>query len=524
MARDRRRFPRNILVASLTVWFFTGCDAASDAAGPWEAHRELVLAGEELPRAGRLYLSLDTMGLVTDSLFEYRLDEGGRLVGCRVVPLAGADQGLIVWRPDGGWEKTTGGAVRRLSPREYEQVSLNALFLSGAYLELEPSFGSEDEVSLMYGEAQYRLTLEPGGLLTGAEVFFDERVYCMSFGEPGRDTPRLPRSFSVSTPDFPAYGLNRANFRERPPEDVELTPPEPSGLTYEYSAERVLPLRLSGGMLLLPVTIGGLELEFALDSGAAISYVKPHVARRLELTPVGESIVISLGNDATGHGVAVVDEIKIGPATLEEQVAIIGEPSLLLSLATSFDGLIGYDLLAQLPVRLDVEAGNLEIMPPGSEPGIPPGAVVVPLCLPGRLLQVQGELDGVNLTFILDSGSPLELLVLPRSSGRLMGLSDAGPEEYTFMSLAGLGGFMSALSREAGYFQVGHPSPEIETQTHWRVPRPRVTYAVADTQGPLSYMDADALLGLPFLLRFSAVTFDYPHERLILEPRIEGGG
>jgi len=36
-------------------------------------------------------------------------------------------------------------------------------------------------------------------------------------------------------------------------------------------------------------------------------------------------------------------------------------------------------------------------------------------------------------------------------------------------------------------------------------------------------MDADALLGLPFLLRFAAVTFDYPRERLILEPRSEGG-
>ncbi len=508
---------------------FAGCGEPVDAESPWELHRELVLGSAELPRAGRFLLSLDTMGLVTNSLFEYRLDEGGSLSGCGVVPLDGAEQGLVVWRPDGGWEKTTGGAVRRLSAREYEQVSLNAFLLSGAYLSAEPllrSAAGSAEAVIEHGEARYTLRLDGRGRLIEAEVSYPGRIYEVEFGKPADGFPRLPRSIIVTSPDFPAYELNRGDFREIPPEEVDLTQPEPSGLTYDYSAGHVLPLRLSGGMLLLPVTIGDLELDFALDSGAAISYLKPHVARRLELTPVGESIVISLGNDATGHGVAVVDEIKIGPVTLDEQVAIIGEPSLLLSLATSFDGLIGYDLLARLPVRLDIEAGNLEIMPPGAEPVIPPGAVVVPLCLPGRLLQVRGELDGVDgFTFILDSGSPLELLVLPRSSGRLMGISGAGPEEYTFMSLAGLGGFMSALSREAGYFQVGRTSIGADSgpATHWRVPRPRVTYAIADTEGPLSYMDADALLGLPFLLRFSAVTFDYPHERLILEPRTEVG-
>jgi hypothetical protein len=518
------RFQRNaqLWTALLAAWLLTGCDALFDGAGTWEEHRALVLADGSLPRAGRLDVALGSLGLVTESVFEYRLDEDGSLEGFRVIPLTGLDQGLVVHNSDGAWEKSTGGAVRRLSPREAEQAVLDALFLSGAYLELEPFTGPEGEVELMHGGARYRLTLGPGGSLAGAEVFFDERVYHVGFHDSGRDAPRLPRSFTVGPEGSPPYRLTAGSFEELDPDEVDLTPPAPSGLSYDRDAERSVPLRLSGGMLLVPVTVDGLEVEFALDSGAAIGYVRPHVARRLGLEPLGESVVVSLGNDASDHGVALVDEMRIGPATLAGQTVVIGEPSLLLSLATSFDGLIGYDLLARLPVRLDVEAGRLEVLPPEVEPEVPPGAVVIPVSLPGRLPQVRGELEGARgLDFILDSGSPLELLVLPRSSGRLMNLSGAPPEEYTFMSLAGLGGVMAAFLREAAYFQVGAPAAGGGPPTVWRVAAPRVTYALADAEGPLSYMDADALLGLPFLLRFSAVTFDYPRERLILKPRKE---
>ena len=88
--------------------------------------------------------------------------------------------------------------------------------------------------------------------------------------------------------------------------------------------------------------------------------------------------------------------------------------------------------------------------------------------------------------------------------------------------LAGLGGMMGALLREAFHYRVGVPSPAGESSSSWMVDQPRVTYAVGDAEGPLSVLEADALLGLPFLLRFAVVTFDYPRERLILTPREEG--
>jgi len=511
------------LVLALASAWLSGCDGTGDAGALWDVHQRLVLGRGELPRAGSLVFTTNALGYVTESELRYRLGEDGTLEGFRIVPLSGPDQGLVVWTPGGGWEKTTGGAVRRLSPRENGEAALNALFLSGAYLELEPCFGPEGEVLLNWDGARFRLTLEPDGRLSGAEAFFNERILYAGFGEPDDTAPHLSRSIAVNPGDAPAYELDRGEFRELDPGEVDLTPPEPSGLVYDESAERTIPLRLAGGMLLAPVTVGGLELEFAVDSGAAISYLRPDVAERLGLVPVGESLVVSLGNDATGHGVAVLDGLVIGPVTLEGQAVVIGEPSLLLSLVAPFDGLVGYDLLGQVPARLDVEAGTLELLPPNAEPAVPPGAVLIPLKLPGRLPQVPGELEGVGgLCFILDSGSPLELLVLPRSAGRLMNLSGAPPEEYTFMSLTGLGGIMGALLRQADHYLVGRQSSEGERPSFWRVDGPRVTYALGEAGGPLSFMDADALLGLPFLLRFSAVTFDYPRERLILEPRAEG--
>jgi len=512
-----------LALALATAWF-PGCDGTVDAGALWEVHRRLVLGRGELQRAGDLVFTTTTLGYVTESELVYRLGEDGELEGFRIVPLSVPEQGLVVWTPAGGWEKTTGGAVRRLSPREDEEAALNALFLSGAYLALEPSFGPEGEVLLDWEGMKLRITLEPDGRLYGTEAFLGERILYAGFGEPDGAAPHLARTVEVNPGDSPAYALTRGEYRELDPGEVDLTPPAPSGLAYDDGAGRTLPLRLVGGMLLAPVTVGGLELELALDSGAAISYLRPDAAEKLGLVPVGESLVVSLGNDATGHGVAVVDEMRIGPVTLEGQTAVIGEPSLLLSLVAPFDGLIGYDLLGRLPVRLDAEAGTLELLPPYAEPAVPPGAVVVPIHLPGRLPQLPGELDGAGgLAFILDSGSPLELLVLPRSSGRLMDVSGAAPGDYTFMSLTGLGGALGALLRRAEYYLVGTRTDEGESASFWRVDGPRVTYSLGEAGGPLSVMDADALLGLPFLLRFAAVTFDYPRERLILEPRSEGG-
>ncbi|MCX7022440.1 MAG: retropepsin-like aspartic protease [bacterium] len=524
----RKKFRRKALLFPLVLavasaWL-SGCEGTGDAGARWDVHQRLVLGRGELPRAGSLIFTTTALGYLTESELRYRLAEDGTLGGFRTIPLSGPDQGQVVWTPDGGWEKTTGGAVRRLSPRENEEAAINALFLSGAYLALTPSFGPEGEVILNWYGARLRLTLEPDGRLSGTEVSYDERIWYAGFGEPDDGVPHLSRTVSVNPADSPAYELDRGAFRELDPGEVDLTPPEPSGLVYDYDAERTIPLRLAGGMLLAPVTVGGLELELAVDSGAAISYLRPDVAEKLGLVPVGESLVVSLGNDATGHGVAVVDGLVIGPVTLEGQAVVIGEPSLLLSLVAPFDGLIGYDLLGQVPARLDVESGTLELLPPDAEPAVPPGAVVVPIHLPGRLPQLPGELEGAGgLSFILDSGSPLELLVLPRSSGWLMDLSGAPPGDYTFMSLAGLGGIMGALLREADYYLVGARAAEGERPSFWRVDGPRVTYALGEAGGPLSSMDADALLGLPFLVRFAAVTFDYPRERLILEPRAEAG-
>ncbi len=520
-ALRRRAILIPLALALATAWL-PGCGGTGDTGALWEVHRRLVLGGGELPRAGELVFTTTTLGYATESELQYRLGEDGELEGFRIVPLSGPEQGLVVWTPAGAWEKTTGGAVRRLSPRESGETAINALFLSGAYLALEPSFGPEGEVILDWEGMQLRLTLEPDGRLYGSEAYLGGRILYAGFGEPGDAAPHLARTVDVNPGDSPAYTLERGEFRRLDPGEVDLTPPEPSGLVYDDGAGRTVPLRLSGGMLLAPVTVGGLELELALDSGAAISYLRPDVAEKLGLIPVGESLVVSLGNDATGHGVALVDEMKIGPVTLEGQTVVIGEPSLLLSLVAPFDGLIGYDLLARLPARLDVEAGSLELLPPDTEPVIVPGAVVVPIHLPGRMPQMPGELDGAGgLAFILDSGSPLELLVLPRSSGRLMDVSGAAPADYTFMSLTGLGGILGALLRRADYYLVGTRTANGEWSSCWRVDGPRVTYTLGEAGGPLSVMDADALLGLPFLLRFSAVTFDYPRERLILEPRAE---
>jgi len=491
----------------------TACQPESSAADPWEAHRELVLGEEPLPLSGSWDVVLRIYDVESVARLEYLRVEDAVYLRREIVE--GADRGEVVLGAAGAFEKSFGGAVRRLSAKESESAKLVAFLLSGEYLDVEADLVLADdgtaEVVFQRPEGEYLLRLDSDGNLTSGYASLAESYYDLEFGSPRDTFPHLPQSLTIYPDGEPVQEVILTDYNSADALTAEhFNKPAGSGMSYDYDESAALPFRIVNGQLLVTVLMNGVEVELVLDSGATASYITAGTAKRLELRELGVGSVVSAGNDVSEYGLGVLDELTLGSVTLTDQLFVMGDSSLLLALAAPhLDGLLGYDLLARLPVRLDFTTGLLELLPPDEEPAIAEGAIVLPLELPGRLPVLTGELNGVpNLRLALDSGAALEMLVLPRSSNRLMSAAGLSATDGVLMSFAGLGGAMPTLMfrdselRLEGYLAtVG-----------------RVFYAMGDADGPLSIIDADALLGLPFLLNFSRVTFDYPRERLILEP------
>jgi len=508
---------KKLLMPLALLLILTACQRSSTAADPWTAHRELVLDEEQLPASGSWDVVLRIYDVESVARLEYLRVDGEAYLRREVVD--GADQGEVVLGAEGAFEKSFGGAVRRLSDKEAESVKLIAFLLSGEYLNSEAELiptanGSVDdslEISFQQPEGKYLLSLDASGNLISGYASLAESYYSLEFGPPRDSFPRLPESLTIYPDGEPAQTVILTSYNSAdalPAENFDK--PAGSGLSYDESAESALPFRIVNVQLLVMVLMNGVEIELVLDSGATASYLTAGSAKRLELRELGTGSVISAGNDVSEYGLGVLDELTLGAVTLTDQLFVVGDSSLLLALAAPhLDGLLGYDLLAQLPVRLDFTTKLLELLPPGEEPTIAEGAIVLPLELSGRLPVLNGELNGVpNLRLALDSGAALEMLVLPKSSNRLMSAAGLSATDGVLMSFAGLGGALPTLMfRDSELRLAGFPTTV-----------GRVFYALGDADGPLSIIDANALLGLPFLLNFSRVTFDYPHQRLILEP------
>ncbi len=508
---------QKLLMPIILLLSLTACQPEVSAADPWAAHQELVLDGEALPAAGSWDVVLGVYGVESVARFEY-LRKGGS-VHLRREIVEGADRGEVVLGAEGGFDKSFGGAVRRLSAKESEATVMVAFLLSGEYLSSDAELVPADdgfadysmEVIFQRPEGEYLLRLDDEGALTSGYASLAESYYGLEFGPPRVDFPHLPESLTIYPDGEPAQEVVLTDYDSADTITAEhFNKPAPSGMSYDHSTEAALPFRIVNGQLLVTVLMNGVEVELVLDSGATASYITAGTAKRLGLEELGIGSVVSAGNDVSEYGLAVLDELTLGPVTLTDQLFVMGDSSLLLALAAPhLDGLLGYDLLARLPVRFDFTAKLLELLPPDEEPVIAEGAIVLPLELPGRLPVLTGELNGVpDLRLALDSGAAVEMLVLPRSSNRLMSAAGLSPTDGVLMSFAGLGGAMSTLMfRDSELLLAGYP-----------VTVGRVFYALGDADGPLSIIDADALLGLPFLLNFSRITFDYPRERLILEP------
>jgi Aspartyl protease len=308
--------------------------------------------------------------------------------------------------------------------------------------------------------------------------------YADGMPENDRDYRVTSDEFNVAVPEadinIPASGAPILDF--------------PSG-----TASVRLPGSLTGGTVVVRLTINGRGLDFALDSGAGGIVLDSEVAKEIGLKTFGRSIQTTAGSYVATQ--AVIPDISIGPITMHNTYVECLPFSQRLDYGTKIVGLLGFDFIANAVVNVDYDQGIVTATPPdlftAPKSGVELGATLddgVPY-VPVRIGNATGE------HFILDTGSDAVVI--------FSAFADAHPDD---VADEGLGRSINAVVPYLSASGVGGEIPETLTQVasyHFGAVN-FTDFLLYRTHGHTAFEgeDEDGLVGYD-VLRFFSVTLDY---------------
>jgi hypothetical protein len=277
-------------------------------------------------------------------------------------------------------------------------------------------------------------------------------------------------------------------------------PPPPPDFAISTGSSTTIPFDLLGNHIYVQVKLNGKGPFRMLCDTGGVNIVTPELATQLGLKSEGTVQGRGVGEASEDMGAVKVDSLSVGDATIQNQVFMVFP--LVSDVPT--DGLVGYEIFKRFVVTVDYEHSRLTLTLPAAF-NYAGNGTLVPFRFNERVPQVDGEIDGVPGTFDIDTGS--------RAS---IGL---------------LGPFVEKNNLRAKY------APKVEGVTSWGVGGPvrsQVTRAKVLKLGAVTVSNPVVALtrqqkgvftdphvagnvGAGVLKRFNIV-FDYPQQRLILEP------
>ncbi|HET6438691.1 MAG TPA: aspartyl protease family protein [Anaeromyxobacter sp.] len=286
-------------------------------------------------------------------------------------------------------------------------------------------------------------------------------------------------------------------------------PPSDSGLVREKRETTVPAYGLRAGVPCVDVKLNGKgPFRLVLDTGG-MNVVTPALARLLGLEPEGRFAVAGVGEATEDVAVAKVRLVEVGEAFVQNQIFLV-YPLDRLAFATSVpvQGMLGYELFQRFGVRIDYAGPAVTLYAPDAFRYDGPGAVV-PFVFNGRTPQVEGEIDGIPGTFLIDTGSDgaLDIVAPFVRAHDLLARYGARSEQIR----TGVGGLLREYSVRAGALRLG----PIE------IPTPAAGLAMTNA-GALARPGVAGYVGSGLLSRFT-VLLDYAHQELVLERNPEFG-
>jgi predicted aspartyl protease len=156
-------------------------------------------------------------------------------------------------------------------------------------------------------------------------------------------------------------------------------------------------------------------LNFLLDTGASRTVLDPRVARKLRLEEQPASVVVVGGSVQAAW--ASLPSLNFGPLQRENvSIQIVDLSFLQKSLPIRVDGIIGLDVLGQSPFVIDYVSRKIHF---GASPALPNA---IPLHVSNGLPIVDGEVNGVAASLLLDTGAPSLILFARNVAGPVAGL------------------------------------------------------------------------------------------------------
>lgn len=280
-----------------------------------------------------------------------------------------------------------------------------------------------------------------------------------------------------------------------------VTSQEKPRLTWTKADRRSSVVRFdsANNLIFLPVSINGSEpLWFVLDSGAGYCLINLSRAQALGLTFEGDAQASGAGS-GTENVKVIKGAVAFGLGGLKVSVAPAGAmdlTSIELVVGHTVDGILGYDIFKELVITADYGSRQVTFTDPGTFHPARRGQTI-PLIFQDRVPLVQARIavsgnPPADAKFLVDSGSgdAVDHPLIKKSNGKLLDT----------VTGVGIGSELRGVRGRIEYLQLG----PFELRG-----------AVSACCGSSDL--SSQLIGGQALSKFT-VTFDYPHQRLILKP------
>lgn len=148
----------------------------------------------------------------------------------------------------------------------------------------------------------------------------------------------------------------------------------------------------------------------AFDTGA-VNFVSPSLARTLGLTVKGQYTSYGMGEKSLTSGITTMSLVRIGRLAFRDQPFHVVPLPYALSHAfrPKIVGVIGYEILSRMPVRIDYVTQTLTFYDDPSEFAHLNRRVSIPFLLYGVTPVIHGGVDGISGLFQIDTGSDSSL-------------------------------------------------------------------------------------------------------------------
>ncbi|MBD5633932.1 MAG: aspartyl protease family protein, partial [Candidatus Eremiobacteraeota bacterium] len=261
-----------------------------------------------------------------------------------------------------------------------------------------------------------------------------------------------------------------------------------------------LPVRIVNDRIYVRIDIAGRGLDFLLDTGAAAITIDDSVARELGLPIYGRTTQTVAGSFATGR--VVVPSASVGPLAMHDVVMRTVPFSASEAKTVRVVGLLGYDFLCSLALKIDYVAGTIEALRPGALVP-PPGAGTLDVRLNSGAPVARATVgNATGDDFIIDTGAAFSYVIFQRFARAHPDALEIGGKESYGTGVGGTFGYRSIASKKV---VLGPWSFEDAAGVE------------ALSANAFGFDNEDGLIGADILKRFT-VYLDYPGGRVFLAP------